>query len=226
MLYSLDAITPWEPSDTFVRMHFLCSDKLLVFAFAENGSSDAYKRSSLLHGYLVVVWHTPWALAKGIVVSKNRALISWKYVLALWNSLRICASSVTFDAIHINPAICTWCKSRHLPSSSIWVHSSGRKPNFDSSWAMCSSSKHEITRLCFSACLLISVSSFMLSTACMSEMYGAMYFTLLACKCPMKCHSMSLGKASYLVCSSCTRLSPKCVVLHRKLLAAHWPDEI
>ena len=73
---------------------------------------------------------------------------------------------------------------------------------------MWSSKSTFMTRSCLAACLLISLSSFKLSTASIIEIYGAIYFTLLVCRWPMKCHWISFGNCSTFCFSSCSWLSP------------------
>ena len=141
--------------------------------------------------------------------ANHLAFTSLKKLFKEQNSVLICSSLSVFVAMPINPHIRICLSSLHSPAASISRHSSKLNPNLVSSRAMCNCSRQLTVFPALAACLSTSANSFV-GVYAMNQRYvrNDIILFCLFCRCPMKCHSMSLGRLSYLAVISCTLLSP------------------
>ena len=117
-------------------------------------------------------------------------------------SRRTTAVSSVNVAIPISPRTLTPGNSAELNPAASPSNSSGAIPVFDPSADTLTSRSTSTTLPCLTASSLTARRSRRESMLCMSDTWGSTARTLLVCKWPIKCHSMSGGSAGALTASS------------------------
>ena len=139
--------------------------------------------------------------------AKNALFKRSKIAFNCRNSRRTSSRSSVNVAMPMTPLMRTWVREAKISERSKPSAVSRSSPNLLSSRAIWNSSRQGMTRPYLAACLWISANRSRLSTDSIAAMKGAIWRTLFFCRCPMKCHSMSLGRASAFGRSSCTLFS-------------------